>query len=357
MVVRNPLFQQNDTSDQSADVVRLLLRDIFNERHGIIQETAFQVTQRGAGANNSVDVQAGGIIIPGTQSSVQGFYYVVNDAVVNVPMSTGAHGSLPRVDTVYVRVRDSFYSGVNDDAAVVYLAGTAASSPVAPTITDPNTYRLANINVPANDNTITTADITDMRTVSPQGRAVAVGGLIACTSSTRPSNPRRGQPIWESDTRQFKVNEGTSASPIWTVYAVPGSGAWINYTPTVTGITGGSNTLYGRYFNMGSLVVGVAGFVLGSGGDVNAQITITVPSAKPATTLGGANVSHIAVGRGFDSSASVYFSATGSLTPSFSTTIMSNFATGATTGWNAAIPFNWAAGDTMNVLFAYETNV
>lgn len=357
MVVRNPLWQQNDTTDQSADIVRLLLRDLFNDRHGIIQETALQAVQRGAGANNSVDVLAGGIIIPGTSASTQGHYYVINDATVNVPMSTAAHATLPRIDTVYARVRDSFYSGVNNDAAVIYLAGTAAASPVAPTITDPNTYRLANINVPANDNTITTADITDMRTVSPQGRAVVAGGIIPCTSTTRPSNPRKGQAIWESDTRQIRINEGTSASPVWTIYAVPGSGAWTNYTTTVGGITGGSNTLYGRYFNMGSLVVGVCGFTLGTGGNVTSSITLTVPSAKPATTLGGANVGHIAVARAFDSSANVFFSATGSLAPAFSTTVMFNFATGATAGWGGTIPFNWDPGDTMSVLFAYETNV
>jgi len=357
MVVRQPLWQQNDTTDQSADIVRLLLRDIFNERYGIIQETAFQATQRGAGANNSVDVQVGGLIVPGSQSSVQGYYYVVNDAIVNVPMSTAAHATLPRIDSVYVRIRDSFYSGVDNDSAVIYLAGTAAVSPVAPTITDNNVYRLANISVPAADNTIVTADITDLRTVSPQGRAVGIGGLIPCTSTTRPANPRKGQAIWESNTRQFLINEGTSTTPIWTVYGVPGSGAWINYTPTVGGISGGSNTLYGRYFNMGSLVVGVCGFTLGAGGNVTGSINITVPSAKPASTLGGPNIGFVSVGRGFDSSASIYYSATGGLSPSFSTTLMFNFATAGTIGWSSLTPFDWAPGDVFNVLFAYETSV
>jgi hypothetical protein len=357
MVVKQPLWQQNDTTDQSADIVRLLVRDLVNERHGIIQETAFQATQRGAGANNSVDIQVGGIIIPGTQSGVQGYYYVVNDAVVNVPMSTAAHGSLPRIDTVIVRVRDSFYSGADNDAGLVYVAGTAASSPVAPTITDNNYYKLANINVPANDNTITTADITDVRTISPQGRAVVTGGIIACTSTTRPSNPRKGQAIWESNTRQLLINEGTSALPSWVVYAVPGSGAWVNYTPTVGGITGGSNTLYGRYFNMGSLVVGVCGFILGASGNITGPITITVPGAEPATTAGGSNVTYVCVGRAFDASANVYFSATGQLAPSFSTTVLFNFATAGTSGWTTNVPITWDPSDALNVLFAYETAV
>jgi hypothetical protein len=359
MTVRQPLFQQNDATDQTADIFRLMLQDIVGSRHGIITETSFQVIQRGAGANNSVDVLAGGVIVPGTESGIQGYYYIVNDATVNV-VQTAAHATLPRIDSVIVRARDSFYSGADNDGGLVYVAGTAASSPVEPNLDSlgyENYYRLANISVPANDNTITTADITDRRLTHPQGRAVVAGGLIPCTSTTRPTNPRKGQVIWESNTRQVLVNEGSSGSPSWAVYAVPGSGAWINYTPTITGLIGSSNTVYGRYFNMGSLVVGVTGFLIGSGGNVNAAITLTVPSAKPCSTLGGSNVTYIAVGRGFDSSAGTYYSATGGIIPAFSTTLMHSIATAGTGPWSTVVPFDWSAGDTLNMLFAYETNV
>lgn len=214
MAIKQPLFEQNDTTDQSADIARLFIRDMLNERSGKIQESAFEVRQRGAGANNSVDVQPGGFVIPGTESGSQGYYYVVNDAVVNIPMSTGAHGSLPRIDSVLIDVRDSIYSGSFNDARITYQAGTAAASPVQPDLTAlgyKNYYRLANISVPANDNTITTVEITDTRTT----RASAVGGTITCTSSTRPSLPRPGQQIWEMDTSKLLVNRGTAASPNW----------------------------------------------------------------------------------------------------------------------------------------------
>jgi hypothetical protein len=217
MAIRQPLFEQNDTSDQSADIARLLIRDLVNDHSGIIQESAFQVTQRAAGANNSVDVQAGGIIIPGTEVTNQGYYYAVNDSVVNIPMSTAAHGSLPRIDSVVVDVRDGQYSGLNNDARITYQAGTAAASPSAPDLAAlgyKNFIRLANISVPANDNTITTADITDQR-ITTGGRASAVGGLITCTSSTRPALPRPGQLIWETNTQNLLVNAGTATSPTW----------------------------------------------------------------------------------------------------------------------------------------------
>jgi hypothetical protein len=217
MTVKQPLFQQNDTTDQAADIGRLLVRDVVNERGGIVQEAAFEVRQRAAGANNSVDIQAGGLIVPGTEGTAQGYYYCVNDGVLNVPMSTAAHGSLARIDSLVLEVRDGFYSGTNNDARVVYQAGTASSSPVAPDLTAlgyKNYWRLANITVPANDNTITTGDISDQR--APSGaRATAVGGTITCTSTTRPTLPRPGQQIFEIDTNRHLLNEATAAAPLW----------------------------------------------------------------------------------------------------------------------------------------------
>jgi hypothetical protein len=217
MTVKQPIFQQNDTTDQSADIGRLLIRDLVNERGGLVQEAAFQVAQRAAGANNSVDVQPGGFVVPGTEGTAQGFYYVVNDAVINVPMSAPANGANPRIDSLVLEVRDGFYSGVNNDARVVYQAGTAAASPVQPDLTAlgyKNYWRLANIAVPANDNTIVTADITDTRSLSGV-RATALGAPMTCTSTTRPTLPRVGQLIWELDTGKLLVNAGTAVTPVW----------------------------------------------------------------------------------------------------------------------------------------------
>lgn len=222
MALRQPLYEQNDTTDQSADVVRLMLRDLMNERPGIVQANAMKAVQRSAGANNSVDIGSGAIIIPGTSVSNQGHYYVVNDATVNVPMSTPAHGSLPRIDTVIVAVRDQFYVGSNNDAQFVYVAGTAAASPSPPDIAvagHNNYWRLANISVPANDNTITNAEITDVRTsatvIPAQGAATAVGGVIPCTSSSRPLLPREGQVIYEKNNTLFMFNRGSPDTPAW----------------------------------------------------------------------------------------------------------------------------------------------
>jgi hypothetical protein len=362
MTVRQPLFQQNDTADQTAEVFRLWLKDLVNERPGIMQETAFQVTQRGAGANNSVDVQVGGILIPGTQSGTQGYYYASNDAVLNVPMSTAAHATLPRIDTVLVEVRDSFYSGVNNDARVVYQAGTAASSPVAPNLDSlgyENYWRLANINVPANDNTIITGDITDLRTsttvVPAQGRATGLGGIITCTSTTRPASPRHGQIIWESNTKRIVVNEGTASSVNWVAYAssASGIGPWTDYTPTISSASLGTGGVkYGRYFKYSTLVAGVAGFRLGTGGDVTNTIQVSLP--VPCTSAVASDLRYIGAGKAFDASGPVYWASTAHIHPVFSTNLITDFATAGQAAWSAASPFNWTSNDIFQCLFVYE---
>lgn len=351
---------QNDTADQSANITRLLLRDLMAERPGIIQESAFKVTQRGAGANNSVDVAAGGIIVPGNEAGTQGYYYIVNDAVVNVPMATGANATNPRIDKIIVRARDSFYSGVDNDANLVYVTGTAAASPVPPDIAAlgyKNYFELAQISVPANDNTIATADITDLRLANSKYRATAPGGIIVCTSGTKPTNPRTGQFIWLSDSKRVEVNEGTSVSPVWQTYAVPGTGEWLNYTPTFNTLTGGSNTTYGRYFRMGTLIVGICGFTIGAGGNITATpaIEATIPPLYPVHTTGvAASAVHIGFGRAFDSSAGTYWSATAEI--ALGSDHLGNFATAGQGGWNGTVPFNWDPSDRLHMFFAYETS-
>lgn len=356
MALKQPLYQQNDTTDQAADVVRLFQRDMTNERPGILQANAMRISQRGAGANNSVDIAAGAILVPGTSVTNQGYYHVINDATVNLPMSTPAHGSLPRIDTVIVAVRDQFYTGANNDAQFVYVAGTAAASPAAPDIAAAghnNYWRLANISVPANDNTIVTADITDLRTsptiIPAQGYATAVGGCQPCTSSSRPATPRTGQLIYETDTRRVMVNEGTPDTANW--QPVSHNNVWTTFTPSFTNVTlgtGGSSS--GAYIKLGRLAIVKFGFEIGtSGGNVTGRI-IWVPPAAVAILTGGIK-------------ACTFVWATDGSNRWGGTGIQFGSENGASRfasdndfdGWDSTIPFNWAAGDQLYGMGIYET--
>lgn len=69
-----------------------------------------------------------------------------------------------------------------------------------------------------------------------------------CTSSTRPSSPVEGQPIFETDTDKMLLHDGTS----W--IEVGKLSAWTTYTPTWT-CSGtapaiGNGTLTGRYHRL-----------------------------------------------------------------------------------------------------------
>lgn len=93
---------------------------------------------------------------------------------------TAAHATLPRVDLVYLRVWDNAVdaSGLNQ-ADAVYLAGTAAASPVAPTPAGTQIYiPLATISVPASGG----GSPSVSQTVLP--KTVAPGGILPDAAAT-----------------------------------------------------------------------------------------------------------------------------------------------------------------------------
>lgn len=91
---------------------------------------------------------------------VRGTHYI-NDAVKTVTISAGS--SNPRIDAIVLRL----VYGSTNTVTVQVVQGTAAASPVAPTVTKSDTgtteLLLALVNVPANAATITAGNVTDMR--------------------------------------------------------------------------------------------------------------------------------------------------------------------------------------------------
>ena len=135
--------------------------------HGVVNASDFAVTQRGAGANMSVDVAAGSAWVRGTQSADQGAYHAYNDGTVNLSIAS-ADPTNPRIDLVVIRVQDAFYSGATNSASVTVVTGTAAASPSDPTL-PANALVLARVRVLAGATSITTARITDVRTRAASG--------------------------------------------------------------------------------------------------------------------------------------------------------------------------------------------
>lgn len=127
---------------------------------GVIGTTSLNVTQNSP-AGMSVIASSGWAAIVGTTVANMGTYLTYNDANEVLTVTT-ADPTLPRIDRVVVTVRDAFYSGAFNDVIFQVLAGTPASSPVAPAI-PANSISLATIAVGAAVTSITNANITDTR--------------------------------------------------------------------------------------------------------------------------------------------------------------------------------------------------
>jgi hypothetical protein len=128
---------------------------------GISYRTDLAVTQRGAGANFSVDVAAGHAVIAGTSVSYQGKYPLRNNAVANVTIAA-APGSGTRYDLVYAQILDkpsdggSLYGGKIDKVTGTVDAGL----PALPA----NAIPLAQVGpIISSTGSITNSLITDLR--------------------------------------------------------------------------------------------------------------------------------------------------------------------------------------------------
>jgi len=143
------------------EVYRQLI-NMLVQTQGVANVNDFKVSQRGAGANMSVDVASGFAIIAGGNSApVQGSYNCYNDATVNLAIAA-SDPTNPRIDIVVVTIRDAFYSGASNDVILQVVTGTPAGSPVAPA-TPTNSLLLANVAVAAAASSIVNANITDKR--------------------------------------------------------------------------------------------------------------------------------------------------------------------------------------------------
>lgn len=139
------------------------VKDLTSDNH-------LKVTERGAGANMSVDIAAGRAFI---NKSGANCYPFRNTATVNVAVTNNVSGN-PRIDSVvaYINLGASADSTASNVGAIAVVAGTPAGSPVAPDATAIGTaigsssypyIVLANIAVANGAASITNANITDVR--------------------------------------------------------------------------------------------------------------------------------------------------------------------------------------------------
>lgn len=162
MTIESALWMQN--VDYPARLDRALIALSHDE--GVLDLTALLVSERGAGANFTVDIAVGKAIVEGDDEPNQGNYYAASTSVENVVVSA-APGSNSRIDRVVLQVNDANAGGAGtNDVTIEVIAGVVSASPVAPALPD-SAISLALIGPITNGTAaITDSLITDARQVA-----------------------------------------------------------------------------------------------------------------------------------------------------------------------------------------------
>ena len=263
MALRNPpSWLQNGSHPAEND--RLTTQALFYTT-GVIGLTAvsnsLRVTQNSP-TGMSVLVGIGRAAIVGTTQSDMGTYVAFNDASAVATITT-ANPSNPRIDRICLTVSDAYYTGSLNQVAINVVAGTPASSPVAPA-TPANSISLATVAVAAGTTAIVNANITDTRTETTTLLPIL------------PTTPRIGQVVTATTTN---ITTTTSAG------VVDVSGLAVTITPTsatskifittsfnTTAGTGGTQFFTGIYSLLRgstSLTTAFTGGYYPSGGGIN----------------------------------------------------------------------------------------
>lgn len=210
------------------------------------------VTERGAGANMSVDVDTGAALVYGK--------WYKNTATVNLTIAANASGN-PRIDRVVVCMnrQSTAYTGVTPNidpktARLAVLQGTPAGSPSPPALTQNagTVYMvpLAQVYVANGAASITNSNITDEREFAADGSLVLLREVVlsAAASSVElndiPGGYRhllivaqvRSDRAAAAATMAMRFNGDTGNNYDWlSMNAVPGA------APTVTGNANDNN--------------------------------------------------------------------------------------------------------------------
>lgn len=156
----DPLFLDID-STYGADDLGAMARDHGGE--GVTTSSGLVVSERGAGANMSVDVAAGVAHILGDENTAaQPMYRARVSSTQNLAIDA-ADVTNPRIDRVVLEIDDTDFDSSGSKQGRLYVdTGTPAASP-SPNAEPNNAITLALVNVAASDTAIQDAEVDDMR--------------------------------------------------------------------------------------------------------------------------------------------------------------------------------------------------
>lgn len=183
--------------------------DRLGARQGVRPHSTEPVTVTGSSPGSYTVAEGLAVVYPRETSTSAPYVveYASQTSNLNAPDVTN-----PRIDGIDLQVQDDDEDGSGQrQARIVYVPGTPASSPSAPTITD-NSLRLATILVPANG-----APAPSIATLAQYALGAAVVPIR--TTAERPtSGLYNGLMCWRQDIKALEVWDGSA----WTVIATAG---------------------------------------------------------------------------------------------------------------------------------------
>lgn len=168
-----------------AALFRRLVELLADGQTGVRETGDMAVTANGT-PNMTVNVAAGEALIPGTQQPAsQGSYYIFNDATVNLAIAA-SDATNARRDLVVARVYDRDYAGTTGEWQLEVVTGTPAASPADPA-TPADSLLLARVDVAAAASSISSGNITDLRSRLFGGTAKSAASSAPLTLTTTPT--------------------------------------------------------------------------------------------------------------------------------------------------------------------------
>lgn len=330
-----------DGQTVNGEDLRRVVGALTGLRPGIFAPTDLAVTQQGTPAM-AVDVAAGTVLIPGT--SIAGNTIARWDATtaLSIAASDPVNG---RIDYIAAQAMSD-----GTDPELVVIAGTPSATPAAPTLPADH-FILAEITVDAAVTSIVTAKITDHRrtTSSPdltinQGQlATAQGGVIVCTSTTRPTvGLYAGVMAWETDTLRMIYYDGAAWQCV--------SQGPVDYSPTKTNFT--VNDEYSYYERIGAS--GVHWHYAADIAAVTGNMDMTLPlSGKNNAAVSGVQQGEVWV---LDITPRTNYDGWILFTATADPANIQFRATSSANTFTSTVPITWASGDLFGFDLFYETD-
>ena len=219
------------------------------------------VTQNGLGADLSVDVAEGQVVVSGSNAGVSaGTYVWTSTDTVNVPLATPPDVTNPRIDLLGIKVTDTTFGDGSSTLMPVFITGTPAASPAVPSL-PANFTPLAQVAVAANATTILNANISRYHWAfghsGVAGSWVVVGAKNNGPITVSPPNyPVPGQIVLDEITGVMQY-----WSPLYSSYRPLFNTSMLTaYTPTLTASTtnptlGSGSSRVGEYRYIGPKLV------------------------------------------------------------------------------------------------------